>query len=105
MTTVTTMSLDELEEKVLEWGNTKGILQGGTPTGQFAKTLEEVSELCTAIEDSNIEEIQDAIGDIVVTLIMQSGLWGLTMKNCLGAAYDVISKRTGRLENGIFIKD
>jgi hypothetical protein len=30
---------------------------------------------------------------------------GLTIEECLQSAYDVISKRTGKMINGQFIKD
>lgn len=32
-------------------------------------------------------------------------LFGITLEECLQQAYDVISERTGRMENGIFVKD
>ncbi len=105
MTTVVNCTLDELEHKVLLWGYDKGILPNGQASKQFSKTLEEVSELCSAIESQDDEEVIDAIGDIVVTLIMQANIWGIDLKTCLGSAYDVIAKRTGTMVNGVFVKD
>jgi NTP pyrophosphatase (non-canonical NTP hydrolase) len=105
MTTVVNCTLDELEHKVLLWGYEKGILPNGQASKQFSKTLEEVSELCSAIESLDDEEVIDAIGDIVVTLIMQANIWGVDLKACLGSAYDVIAKRTGTMVNGVFVKD
>jgi len=105
MTTVVNYTLDELENKVILWGHEKGILPNGQASKQFSKTLEEVSELCSAIESNDHDEVVDAIGDIVVTLVMQAHIWGVDLKACLDAAYGVISKRTGKMVNGVFVKD
>ena len=72
---------------------------------QAEKTHEEVLELMAAIDDDNKEEIIDALGDILVTIIIQAEMQGLKLVDCLESAYNVISKRTGRMENGQFVKD
>jgi NTP pyrophosphatase (non-canonical NTP hydrolase) len=95
----------ELEVCVEQWAEEKGILAKATPMKQAMKTQEELTELCNAILDNNREEIKDAIGDIVVTLIIQAKMQGMTIEECLNAAYDVISKRTGVMRNGQFYKD
>jgi hypothetical protein len=41
----------------------------------------------------------------MVTIIIQAKMQGLTIEECLQSAYDVISKRTGKMMNGQFIKD
>lgn len=105
MTATTSYTLDELEAKVIDWGYQKGILPHGQASKQFSKTLEEVSELCSAIEANDHDEMVDAIGDIIVTLIMQACIQNVDLRECLGAAYAVISKRTGEMVNGIFVKD
>ena len=102
--------MEDLENKVIDWGYDKGILDGGEATKerrlkQFQKTEEEVEELLEAIRDENKEEAIDAIGDILVTLIMQAKLWNTNLYECLDEAYEVISKRTGRMVDGIFVKD
>ena len=60
----------DLKILVEYWADKKGILEHGKPMKQLLKTLEEITELHTAIEDDNLEEIIDAIGDVVVTLII-----------------------------------
>jgi hypothetical protein len=40
-----------------------------------------------------------------VTLIIQAKMQGLDLNECLGSAYNVISKRTGKMVNGTFVKD
>lgn len=95
----------ELEVLIEEWAKEKGILDKATPIKQALKTLEETTELCNAIVNNDSEEIKDAIGDIMVTLIIQAKMQGITIEECLNAAYDVISKRTGKMINGQFVKD
>ena len=97
-----------LELKILDWAHDKGILgpKGrGTEVGQHLKTLEEVEELTHALADRNLPEIADAIGDIYVTLVIQAEMQGLRMSDCIDGAYNVISKRTGKMVNGQFVKD
>ena len=95
----------ELEKLVIDWSREKGILAKATPIKQAMKTQEELTELCNAILNEDRDEIKDAIGDIMVTLIIQAKMQGMTIEECLNAAYDVISKRTGQMVNGQFIKD
>lgn len=73
-------NLDDLEPLVIKWADKKGILQNGTPYKQLLKTGEEILELLHAIEDNNLDEIEDAIGDIVVTLIIYAEMKKITCK-------------------------
>jgi hypothetical protein len=41
----------------------------------------------------------------VVTLIIQCKLRGITLEQCLEHAYTQISSRTGKMVDGMFIKD
>jgi len=99
------MKYQELEALVIAWATQKGILEKGTPKGQALKTWEETDELIQAIEDNNPEEIVDALGDILVTIIIQAEMQGLSLTECLESAYNVIAKRTGKMVDGQFIKD
>ena len=96
---------NELEPLVIAWATEKGIFEKGNPIAQLNKTIEEVDELYVAIQDNNREEIIDAIGDILVTIIIQAEMQGLSLIDCLESAYNVISKRTGKMVNGQFVKD
>lgn len=114
-------SYNELEALVIAWAEQKGILQNGTPIAQCTKTFEEVEELEEALEaqrmglknfknskDNNVltdEEIKDALGDILVTIIIQAEMQGLSLTECLESAYNIIAKRTGKMVNGQFQKD
>jgi NTP pyrophosphatase (non-canonical NTP hydrolase) len=99
------MDYFELECAVETWAADKGILEKATPMAQALKTLEECTELCTAINKNDRPEIIDAIGDIVVTLIIQCKMQALSLEECLESAYNVIAKRTGKMVDGQFVKD
>lgn len=101
----TIKDLNYLTDKILDWGRHKGILPTPIPAAQYAKTKEEVQELGDAITEQNIDEIKDAIGDVYVTLVMQTQAWGLTMDECVESAYNTIAARTGRMVDGMFVKD
>lgn len=98
-------SYNELEALVIAWATQKGIIENGTPIAQVAKTVEEVDELIDAIADNDRAEVIDALGDILVTIIIQAEMQGLSLTECLESAYNVISKRTGKMVDGQFVKD
>ena len=95
----------KLQTDIEKWAEEKGILDKATPMAQALKTLEETTELCTAVNNNDRPEIIDAIGDIMVTLIIQAKMQDLSLEKCLESAYNVISKRTGKMINGQFVKD
>ena len=64
------MSYANTEMKVLQWGEARQIVQNSTPKAQAWKTVEEVNELLVAIENGDRDEMADAYGDILVTLVM-----------------------------------
>jgi NTP pyrophosphatase (non-canonical NTP hydrolase) len=97
-------------EDIKNWGYDRGILRDGDASlesrlAQFTKTQEEVTELLVAIKNYDRAEAIDAIGDIIVTLVMQAELWGTNIEHCLDVAYEVISKRSGKMVNGVFVKE
>lgn len=94
-----------LETNVEEWAEEKGIFSKGNPTAQALKTIEESNELLDAIDKENRAEIIDALGDILVTIIIQAKMQNLDLLECLQSAYNVISKRSGVMIEGQFIKD
>lgn len=102
----------DLINDVRQWGYAKGILKDYEPhelfnirKAQGKKTLEEVQELFMAIHKGSRVEARDAIGDVLVTLIMQADLWDTNVNSCLALAYAEISKRTGKMVDGQFVKD
>lgn len=99
------MDYNQLEALVIEWADNKGILEKATPFRQCDKTQEEVNELYKAILDNNREEIADALGDILVTIIIQAKMQNMSLVECLEGAYNIIAKRTGKMVDGQFVKD
>jgi len=99
------MDYNQLETLVIEWAENKGILEKATTAAQANKTMEECQELIDAIQDDNREEIADALGDILVTIIIQAKMQNMSLVECLEGAYNIIAKRTGKMVNGQFVKD
>lgn len=102
------MTTQEQIELVREWGREKGIIgQNGRADEhtQFRKLTEEVEELRMGILTNDHDEKIDAIGDCTVVLILLADIIGVSFEDCLETAYQVISKRTGSMVGGVFIKD
>jgi NTP pyrophosphatase (non-canonical NTP hydrolase) len=95
----------DIFENIREWAFNKGIFEKGDVKTQYIKLQEEAGELAKALLNNDQEEIIDAIGDCVVVLTNLSKLAGYNIEDCILSAYDVISKRTGKMENGTFKKD
>ena len=90
---------------IRDWADARGIYEHGDPKTQYLKLMEEAGELGRAILKENEDEQVDAIGDMVVVLTNLSELLGLNIEDCIESAYEVISKRTGKMKNGTFVKD
>jgi NTP pyrophosphatase (non-canonical NTP hydrolase) len=113
--TKTTNDLDLFKENIIfsknefepirEWARNKGIFDKGDAKTQYIKLMEEAGELAKAILKADHEEFIDAIGDCVVVLTNLAELGGVKIEDCINSAYEVISKRTGKMENGTFVKD
>ena len=92
-------------DKIRDWAEDKGIYESGDPKTQYIKLMEEAGEVGRAILKQDLPEIKDGIGDMVVVLTNLAELCDLTIEECVESAYDVISKRTGKMKNGTFVKD
>lgn len=100
------MSYADVEMKVVQWGEARGIVQNSTPYAQALKTKEELEELFDAISKGNREEMADAYGDILVTLVMGCACADLDLVTCFKGAYNEIKYRKGFLnKDGIFVKE
>ena len=62
-------TIQELVPLIQEWAKERCIFKKSTPIDQLLKTHEEVGELIKACYDNDKPAIQDAIGDVMVTLI------------------------------------
>lgn len=72
---------------------------------QALKFFEEAGELVSALIRKQEHELVDAIGDVLVTLIILAQQVGLDIEKSLAVAYDEIKDRKGEVRNGTFIKE
>ena len=87
------------------WADQRGLYDKGDTKTQYLKLMEEAGELGRAILKNDQDEFVDAIGDMVVVLTNLAELGDTSIEYCTDSAYKVISKRTGKMVNGTFVKD
>lgn len=90
---------------VQRWGREKGI---DNPKSQLNKVIEEVGEIAHEITRDKINnnpDLEDALGDTLVTVIILADICGYDFQDCLKKAYGEILGRTGKTVGGNFIKD
>jgi NTP pyrophosphatase (non-canonical NTP hydrolase) len=92
-------------ENIRQWAQTRGLYDKGNSHTQYVKLQEEAGELAKALLNNDKAEVIDAIGDMVVVLTNLAHLQGVHIETCIAEAYKVISKRTGKMINGTFVKD
>ena len=90
---------------IRQWAEEKGIYDKGDPKTQYVKLMEEAGEVGRAVLKTDLPEIKDGIGDMVVVLTNLAELYNLKIEDCIGSAYHVISKRKGKMINGTFVKN
>jgi NTP pyrophosphatase (non-canonical NTP hydrolase) len=99
------LKTDTRFQLIRDWAGARGLYSKGDTKTQFCKLMEEAGELGRAILKDDNPEFRDAIGDMVVVLTNLAHMGGTTIEDCIDEAYDVISKRTGKMVNGTFVKD
>ena len=87
------------------WANERGLYDKGDVKTQYIKLMEETGEIGRAILKNDTEQIIDGIGDAVVVLTNLAELVGVPIEECIQEAYNVISKRKGKMINGTFVKN
>ena len=90
---------------IRDWAQQRGLYDKGNTHTQYVKLQEEAGELAKALLKDDQDEVVDAIGDMAVVLTNLAHLRGVNIETCIASAYDVISKRTGKMINGTFVKD
>jgi len=95
----------ELEEKIVEWALVRGITDPENAPKQMLKVMEEVGELASAVAKKNEDATIDAIGDVLVTIIILSYQLELNPWECMETAYEEIKNRKGKTIDGVFIKE
>lgn len=100
------LSMDTLTALVEEWAIDRGILSGATPKDQLLKLVEEVGELVNAVNKGKPKsEIESELGDCLVVLTLLANLEYTSIQACLTKAYEKISKRKGKMIDGVFVKE
>lgn len=98
------LSPDKQIALIVKWGRERKI---NNIEKQFAKVVEEVAEIAREIVrgryDSN--EIFDAIGDSLVTLVILSDLVKINPIDTFYEAYNEIKDRKGKTVDGTFVKE
>lgn len=96
--------LQDLTEKIRTWAIVRG-LDDADPHKQMLKLMEEVGEVAAALARGDMEAVKDGIGDVHVVQTILSMQLGTSIEECVGIAYDEIKDRTGRMVNGVFVKE
>jgi len=89
--------------KVRNWGKIRGLNESSFQA-QYQKVLQEIVEIHEAYISDDFEEVQDAIGDSLVTIINLAKTQDYNAEDCLKKAFDVIELRKGLNFNGIFVR-
>ena len=97
--------MEDLEQQVLDLAPDKGILEEANEIKQLAKFDEECLEFIEAVHTEELDNIVSEGGDVLVTLIVQASLQGTSLSEMLEVAYNKISKRKGKLVDGVFVKE
>ena len=90
---------------IRQWAKDRDIYEKGDIKTQLVKLYEETGELSQSVLKDDKEGVIDAIGDCIVVLTNLAEFNGTSIEDCIHAAYDEISSRTGRMINGTFVKD
>lgn len=96
--------MNDLIELVEVWSLNKG-LDKADSSKQFLKVSEEVGEVAAALARNDMDMLRDGIGDVVVTLIILAQQNDMDLYECLNTAYDEIKGRTGKMIDGVFVKE
>lgn len=96
--------MSDLVNDVIKWGRDKDLHD---PKAQLNKVIEEVGEIAHEITRNKYEsdELVDAIGDTLVTVIILSDILGINPEEALNSAYHVIKDRKGATSNGTFVRE
>lgn len=94
--------IESLIPSIEAWAEARGIT---SPQSQLLKFFEEGGELASALLKNKEEEEKDAVGDVLVTLIIYCKLRNINLAECLTLAWEQIKNRTGKTQGGIFVKD
>jgi uncharacterized protein YabN with tetrapyrrole methylase and pyrophosphatase domain len=90
-------------DDVRNWGAVRGI-DGASFQRQYQRVLQEIVEIHDAYNNDDLDEVSDAIGDSIVTLINLAKTVGMKAEDCLDGAFGVIEYRKGLNFDGDFVR-
>lgn len=90
---------------IRQWAEARNLIDGSTPHKQLGKLTEEIGELAHGINKGRMDEIVDGIGDAVVVLTILAAQHGVHIEDCIDLAWMTIKDRTGRMIDGVWVKD
>jgi len=96
------MSESEYINNIVQWHHDRNLIDGSTDKDQFCKLMQEAGELSDSICKG--KDVSDDIGDMIVVLLNIAERNNLTVEQCLSKAWDDIKDRTGKMVDGIFVK-
>lgn len=96
--------LGKLVKSVQQWAIDKG-LHEADPKAQFMKMSEELGEVAQAYTRGDKHELALELGDLMVTIIVFALQNGIEVVTALSSAYSKISKRKGKMIDGVFVKE
>lgn len=99
-----TVDMNTLVTQVWNWFEIKGL---SDPVMQMVKCQEELGELAHEISRGHRQspEVEDALGDVLVTVIGMCHHLHYHPAKALATAYNEIKNRKGKVVEGSFIKD
>lgn len=98
----------ETVRKIEEWADERELFTKSDPDKQMEQLAEEFHELDEHISANGVENKEEAmleLGDCFVVLTILAKQLGFQIEDSAEAAYNKISKRKGKLINGIFVKE
>lgn len=99
------MTFEELHEAIIQWAENRNMISPKNTSRQYMKVSEELGEIAEGINKNNREQVEDSLGDILVTLIILAQDLNFDLLDCLNSAYNVIKNRKGKTINGVFVKE
>ena len=99
------MIFEELHEAIMQWAENRNMISPKNTSRQYMKVSEELGEIAEGINKNNREQVEDSLGDILVTLIILAQDLNFDLLDCLNSAYNVIKDRKGKTINGVFVKE
>ena len=97
--------MNEIVNKVIDWGNRKGIIEHGTTPRQIEKLGEEVFELVRSQMENDFDEFKNAIADCTVVLILLAKMNNIDFVETLEEVYEEINQREGVMKDGQFLRE